>query len=465
MSKSNIFLTITLLFLGGVLAGSSFSDGVLVGISVLISILTVSIFRKRAWLFAVLFVLAFGVGVLMIEEAETEKAVLDQFDNIDSPIILRGYVSSDPYNIDARQYFSFRAKEVIVPGHSISISGVVRVSTDIYPGYEFGDTLELNGRLEDGRIYKPEISKIEYGAPFYTSLYRKIFDAKNVFLESINRSVLEPNASFINGILVGERSAIPQSLKDAFRKTGIIHILAISGYNVTIVVSLIYGLLLIFLRRSRAFWFAILGIFIFTILTGASASVVRSAIMGSLVLLAHKEGRLYSNGQALTFTAAIMVALDPLVIQEDIGFLLSFAATLGMLYLVPILTKYVRKIPEFYGAKEAALTTTSAQIMVLPLLLFFFGSISPISILVNILVLPLIPLAMLLGFITGLVGIISSELARIIGYLPWLVTTVQIEIIEFFGRFEMWSFSFNLALLIFSYLVLLYILIRNKELT
>jgi competence protein ComEC len=314
-------------------------------------------------------------------------------------------------------------------------------------------------------VYRPEVSEIDFDKPFYTFLYRKIFDLKNVFSDSVDRSVLEPNASFINGILLGERSAIPLSLKEAFRRTGMVHILAISGYNVTIIVSLIYALLLLILRRSKAFWFALLGIFAFTVLTGASASVVRAAIMGSLVILAHKEGRIYSSSRALAFTAALMVAFDPLVIQEDIGFLLSFAATLGMLYLVPVFDKYVRRIPGFYGTKEAAVTTLSAQIMVLPLLLYFFGSVSPLSVVVNIMVLPLIPLAMLLGFVVGLVGIVSLNLAIILGYLPWLVTTVQIKIIEFFGKFEMWDFSFNLALMIFVYGLILYILIRNGELT
>jgi len=465
MSKSNIFLVTTLLFLGGVLVGSSFSTVLLIGISVVI-IEIVFLYRRKAWLAGIIFVTAFSIGVLMIQNAETNRAVLDQFDDVDFDVTFRGYVGSDPYNIDARQYFNFKTKEIVIDGDVfLKVSDTVRITTEIHPDYEYGDTLEIVGKLDGRRLYKPEISEIDYRAPFYTSLYRKIFDIKGAFLKSINRSVLEPNASFINGILLGERSAIPQALKDAFQRTGMVHILAISGYNVTIVVSLIYVLLLLFLRRSRAFWFAVFGIFAFTILTGASASVVRAAIMGCLVLLAHKEGRVYSSSRALAATAAVMVALDPLVIQEDIGFLLSFAATLGMLYLVPILSRYVRRIPEFYGAKEAALTTTSAQIMVLPLLLFFFGSVSPLSIIVNILVLPLIPFAMLTGFVTGLVGLISVRLGVIVGYISWLVTTIQIEIIEFFGRFKMWDFSFNLTLMIFTYAVLVYILIRNKDLT
>ncbi len=463
MSKSNIFLIATLLFLGGALVGSSFSMALLVGISVTIA--GVIFLSKKSLLITIIFVLSFSLGVLMIQRAETERAVLEQFNNIDSLVVLKGYISSDPYTIDAKQYFDFEAKEIIVLDYVIEISDTVRISAEIYPTYEFGDTLELTGRLENNRLYKPEIVEIDFKNPLYSGLYRKIFDLKKIFLESINKSILEPNASFINGILLGERSAIPQTLKDAFQRTGMVHILAISGYNVTIVVSLIYALLLLFLRRSRAFWFAVFGIFAFTILTGASASVVRAAIMGCLVLLAHKEGRIYSSNHALVSTAALMVAFNPLVIQEDLGFLLSFAATLGILYLVPIFEKYVRKIPNLYGAKEAAITTISAQIMVLPLLLYFFGSVSPLSILVNILVLPLIPLSMLLGFVTGLVGLVSSQLASVFGYLPWLITTIQIEIIEFFGRFKMWDFSFNLALLIFSYAVLLYLLIRNRDLT
>jgi len=464
MGKSNIFLGAILLFLGGVLVGSSFSTALLIGISITI-IVVVFLSREKAWLAGILFTTAFSVGVLMIQNAETNRAVLDQFDDVDFAVTFRGYIEDDPYNIDAKQYFNFKTKEIIVNDHVLEISDTIRVTTDLYPDYEYGNTLELIGRLDGRRLYKPEISGIDYEAPFYASLYRKIFDIKGAFLKSINKSVSEPNASFINGILLGERSAIPQTLRDAFQRTGMVHILAISGYNVTIVVSLIYVLLLLFLRRSRAFWFAVFGIFVFTILTGASASVVRAAIMGCLVLLAHKEGRMYSSSRALAATAAVMIILNPLVIQEDIGFLLSFAATLGMLYLVPILSKHVRRTPEFYGAKEAAVTTTSAQIMVLPLLLFFFGSVSPLSIIVNILVLPLVPLAMLTGFITGLVGLISIRLGVIVGYISWLVTTVQIEIIEFFGKFKMWDFSFNLALMVFTYAVLIYILIRNRDLT
>lgn len=465
MSKSNIFLITTLLFLGGVLVGSSFSTVLLIGISIAI-IEIIFLFRRKTWWAGIVFVIAFSIGILMIRNAETNRAALDPLDNADFAATFRGYIESDPYNINARQYFNFKTKEIIIDGDVLlKISDTIRITTEIHPDYEYGDTLEITGKLDGRRLYKPEISEIDYEAPFFSFLYRKIFDIKGAFLKSINGSILEPNASFINGILLGERSAIPQGLKNAFQRTGMVHILAISGYNVTIVVSLIYALLLLFLRRSRAFWFAVLGIFVFTILTGASASVVRAAIMGCLVLLAHKEGRMYSSSRALAATAAIMVVLDPLVIQEDIGFLLSFAATLGMLYLVPILSRYVRKIPEFYGAKEAAITTTSAQIMVLPLLLFFFGSVSPLSIIVNILVLPLIPFAMLTGFIAGLVGLVNIQLGAIVGYIPWLVTTIQIGIIEFFGRFKLWDFSFNLALLIFAYAVLIYILIRNKELT
>jgi len=460
MNKSRGFLVITLLFIGGVLTGSSFGSALLIGINFLIFVLVIFLLGKRGILLAGIFIITFSIGVLFIQKAEADKQILNEFDEVNFPITLTGYISNDPVEINGKQYFNFKGKVLIVPDFRLEISDMVRITSEILPEYQYGDSLMLQGFLVEGRIRNPEIQEVDFDTPFYTPVYRRIFELKDKFTSSIDKSILEPNASFINGILLGERAAIPQDLKDDFQKTGMIHILAISGYNVTIIVSLIYGLFLLFMKRNNAFWFAIIGIFIFTVLTGASASVVRAAIMGSLVLLAYKEGRMYSSGSALSFTAALMILADPLVIKEDIGFLLSFGATIGMLYLVPILERMVKRIPEFYGAKEAAVTTTAAQIMILPLIIFFFGAVSPISILVNIIVLPLIPFAMLFGFLTGLVGLFNTGLASIIGYLPWLITAFQIKVIQFFGNFELISITFGLPMLIFLYLVLIYWIAR-----
>jgi len=235
--------------------------------------------------------------------------------------------------------------------------------------------------------------------------------------------------------------------------------------------------LLFFFRRNIAFWFSVLAIILFTILTGASASVIRSALMGGLVLLANNSGRLYNPKNSLTLAAFLMVLANPMILRYDIGFQLSFFATMGIIYVAPFLNSYFKKMQGspvnsdnraalyLLYLKETFLMTFSAQLMVLPLLLFYFHNFSLVALPANLIILPLIPLAMTLGFFTGLAGLIWSKFGILIGALAWLVSSIVLWLVKFFANLPFAFFSVYLSWggAVLVYVVIIWILIYLKK--
>lgn len=262
------------------------------------------------------------------------------------------------------------------------------------------------------------------------------------FENSLNKYLPEPQASFLAGLTVGTRRNIPQDLKEAFIKTGTIHIIALSGYNITIIAQFINWIFGAFFPAFISFWLAIIFIILFTLMTGASASIVRAAIMGVLVLIAHRGSRLYNVRNALIFSASLMVFQNPQILRWDIGFQLSFLATLGLIYIAPYFEKKLQKLTNFLKIRESLVATLSAQTAVLPLLLFYFGRLSLISPLANILILPVIPFSMLLGFLIGLTDYIFPPLIQIFALPAWLLLTYKIKIIEFLASLPYSSIDF-----------------------
>jgi competence protein ComEC len=250
---------------------------------------------------------------------------------------------------------------------------------------------------------------------------------------SVTRAVGEPHAGYLNGILLGTRGTMLQALKDAFARTGTSHILAISGYNITIVAAALMAALS-FLGRRRAFVGTLIGITLFVLMVGASASVVRAALMGILMLAAIQMGRLPHAGIAILLSAAVMCLANPLILRWDVGFQLSFLAVAGIIYLEPLLRPVVLRVVRFKPIASLVSTTLSAQIAVLPLLLYSFGTLAVYTLPVNLLVLPLVPLAMALGLVTGLAGMVWPFAGSLVGQVVWLVAAVQLGIIGWFSQ-------------------------------
>lgn len=349
--------------------------------------------------------------------------------------------------IDEPEKSKDKAKLVVeIPG----IKGRVLVTTSLYPEFKFGDRLRVKGKLNEppvfdefnyrnylkplgiySIVYKPEIEKIGETSGF--SLKKTLFLIKNRFEETINKILPEPEAALADGLLLGVRRSIPDWLLDSFIVVGIIHIIALSGYNITIISKNLQIFFNWFAPRF-AFWFSILAIWIFVIMVGAKATIVRAALMGSLCLLAHKVGRRREMARALLLTAFLMVLQNPLILKYDSGFQLSFLATAGLIYLAPLFEKWTRRWAMPSSIKEAGVATLSAQFFVLPLLILNFKKISLVALPVNVLILPLIPYAMFFIFLTGIFGMILLPLGQIIGWIAFLFLRYIVLISENFSK-------------------------------
>jgi len=395
-------------------------------------------------------------------------------------IILAGVIAEEPDVRSDNVKYAVAVAEIklLSLSHKIRGSGKILVVSKKYPLYQYGDKIEINGKLitpksgEDfdyqkylakdniySIVYYPEIKLLEAGQGNW--LMGKLLLAKNKFKDSISQILTEPQAAFLAGLLLGEKRALPADLTTAFSRTGTTHIIALSGFNITIIAVALMGLFNFFMvRRQISFWLSVGVIVLFVLMTGAAASVVRAAVMGILVLLAQQVGRLYQIRNALVLAGAIMVYSNPKVLVWDLGFQLSFAATLGLIYILPILEQWFmpdQKEKELMAGrvkdgkfvkllksiKLILATTLAAQIAVLPLLVVNFGQLSLIAPLANILVLPVIPLTMLVGFLGALSGLIFLPIGQVFGWLAWLFLSYEIKIIELLAKIPLAAISFK----------------------
>ena len=367
---------------------------------------------------------------------------------------LIGLISKEPDNREDRVRLEISSQKIIlINNQEQAVNGKVLVTNYLFPEYNYGDQVRLICNLQAPEqindfaydkylarydiyslCYYPQITvlKQDQGNKFLAVIYK----GKNYFVSQLNKALPEPQSSFLAGLLIGAKKSIPADLQAVFNKTGTTHIVAVSGYNITIIAAFLLALMpLLGLGRKKSFWLIIFSLFCFMILTGLQASIVRATIMGGLVLLAGYLGRLSKINNALALTAVIMLLVNPKILVYDLGFQLSFLATLGLVYLNPVLSQILKiknlklKIVQVILG-DYLLTTISAIIMTQPLILYQFGKVALIAPLANILVLPFIPIAMLLGFIVGLLALIWTGLGWVAGWSVWLVLTYIIWVLE-----------------------------------
>jgi len=327
----------------------------------------------------------------------------------------------------------------------------ILVQTSKYPAYQYGDKLKIVGLIENpvamrsdatgfnygnyllkhgirGLIKNPEkIEKVDEGGNI---IVKNIYKAGDIFQASINRILPEPYAAFQSGLLLGTKTNIPDSLMSDFNRTGTTHIVAVSGYNVTIIIIFLAAILMRFSRKV-SFWGSIAAIIIFIILTGAVASVLRAGILTALILIARFIGRRPYYPVLLLWVAFAMLLFNPYALKNDVSFQLSFLAFIGLIFLTPKISeiKYIRNMPMTF--KTVFSETMGAQIMVLPILLYNFGILSIVAPLANILILPIVPTAMLLGFLAGIGGLVWIGIGKILADISWLVLKYIIAVVQY----------------------------------
>lgn len=349
-------------------------------------------------------------------------------------LIIKGWIAEDPLAYGSSVQFLLQAESFQKFDNQHPLRGTIKVTGLFVETIEYGDRVEVTGMLQvpirkDPRIASlmknPGLRMLEKGNRY--GIVRTLLRLKHFLIDRLNELFPEPSASFAAGILLGSRSSIPQGIIDDFRKTGLTHIIALSGFNIVILISFIESLFMGFPRRLSTL-LSIVIICLFTILVGASASVVRASIMGSLSLLARCFGRKSIGLRTIMITGFGMVLFDPFILFYDIGFQLSFGATAGILLFAKKWQEALQWIPNRLSLRDSIVTTWAAQVFTLPLILFYFRGFSIINTFTNIIVLPFIPWLMLGSFVSLFVG-------KIMAAPTFILFELVLWLIHFFASF------------------------------
>jgi competence protein ComEC len=318
----------------------------------------------------------------------------------------------------------------------------------------YGDQVTATGMLErpepflneTGRVFPYDMflrsKHIEYIIPYAdialdtksgVTVRGTLFQVKHAFMRSIETVLPEPHAGLGEGILLGVKRALGTEMESVFQTAGITHIVVLSGYNMLIVAESVMWLLAFFFLPRTRMLAAISIVILFALLVGLGASVVRASLMTMLLILAQGIGRSYGVLRALMLAGVLMLLHNPYLLIYDPGFQLSFLATLGLVLVFPRLLVYMHHLPSWYGLKHIFAATLGTQIFVLPFLLYQMGTFSVVSIVVNVLVLPLVPFAMLATFLGGIAGFIHAYLGMIIAFPAYIALEYIIRIATMFA--------------------------------
>lgn len=323
-------------------------------------------------------------------------------------IRITSVVSSEPVRYSNTQYLKLSGFEIYIP---------------LYPEVNLGDRLVVEGVKEGKKLKKAKVLSVN---PTNTGLY----GMRKRLLEFYQRNLPQPHSSLIAGITLGSKSDIPEEFWNILKSTGTAHIVVASGMNVTLVSQFLISFLALILPRRGAIPIALAGVWGYAVLSGFDAPIVRASIMGSLAFIAQEFGRLNFSIRTLFLTAFAMLFVKPDWIS-DLGFQLSFLATLTILLFEPKFYKLLGRIPSII--RKDLSTSLAAQIGVSPILLFGFGKLNILSPLINSAVLwTVVPLAVL-GAVSGFIGLIYEAFGRFLLLLTYPLTS---WFVFFIGIFE-----------------------------
>ena len=422
--------------------------------------------RKEIFLCA-MFILSFGSGVLRfsvdnINQNRLRNALISK---LGEKVKVIGIVQSEPTSSGISQ----RAVASVV-FEDCNTSQNILVQTEINPKLDYGDQIEIVGKIErpvapptdeTGRqfdyeaylaneniFYQISFAQVKIVDKNRGSTWRTfLYSLKSDFMNNIKKVIGEPEVSYLGGLLFGDKTSLPPEWKNIFAKAGITHIVALSGYNITIVAEWLGKILSLFLPLVGSLLLSGFGIICFVLMTGASATAVRAGVMALIVLFGRAIGRQYDIKRGLFLAGLIMLIFEPRLLVFDISFQLSFLATLSLIYVSPLLEKHFGWLTPKLKLRELFVATVSAQILVLPLILYKLGWLSFVSVLANLMILPLVPATMLFGFLTGLFGYLSQLISLLPGSVTDILLIIQLSLARFFANLPFSAVSLN----VFSY--------------
>lgn len=469
MSASLVLFCLALAFiLGVVLASLVLIPQAVVWVFLCLAILMLVIYFLRPrflWLAVLAFcLLFFSLGILRVELYYFSAS----FDNVKllndkkEKITLVGYVLEDPVIKESSQKI-----KVLVD------KSIILVTASRYPEYYYHDEIEMTGTLKtppvfDDFNYRQYLAKdgiyslMDYPVikkmppPTRQNIraiaYGKILSIKRILSGTLDNYFSSPKRPLMQGIVFGDDAGFSPEEKQAITNVGLSHITAVSGSNIVIIIEIVLTMFLALgLWRQQALALSLIFIWVYLLMIGFPVSAIRAGIMGSVLLLSQIFGRQNSSSRMLVLAAAIMALQNPMVVCFDISFQLSFLASLGIIYIKPMIDYgimlLVKKPPRWLV--DGISVTLSAQVFTLPVIIENFRQVSLIAPIANILVLPVIPYLTVLGALIAILGsaiwvlgfVISLPCQFVLSYFFWVVNlcnqpwaTTQIN---FFG----WQFS------------------------
>ena len=293
----------------------------------------------------------------------------------------------------------------------------------LYPEVYYGDQVVVDGTVKDGELKDPKLVGVKESKIFLYSIREQLIDF-------YQKNLPQPHSSLISGVTIGSKASIPKDFWEALKKTGTAHVVVASGMNVTLVSQFLISFLALLFPRRRAIPMALMGVWSYAILSGFDAPIIRASIMGSLVFVAQEIGRLNFSLRALFMTAFAMLFVKPDWLT-DIGFMLSFAATLSLILFEPKVDRFFKKIPAII--RKDFSTSLAAQVGVVPILYFGFGQFNVLSPVINAMVVWTIVPITIIGMVGGILGLIFEPVGRAVLLLVYPLTSWFVWILRIFN--------------------------------
>jgi len=464
-------LWISLAFLGGIVLGWRVPLALLLWLGFAAAFGVVAIIANRlhisSFFFILLCFLSLGAARYQVAVPNFDAYHIAFYNDRDYDLLITGMVIEPPDYRDSYTNLRIKVTAVDTGDQELPIKDTLaekslllgRVPANVT--YNYGDVIRLRGKLKTPpgnedfsyRDYLAEQNIHSYmtnaevtvlpenrGNPIIAALYT--FKQKS--LDHIYRMFPDPEAALLAGILLGVPSGLTDKLQRAFKNTGTAHIIAISEFNISLIAGIFFMLFSKMFGDRRGAFFAILGIVIYTFIVGASAAVVRAAIMGIIALSAKQIGRRQIGINTLFFVAFLMCIWNPLYVW-DVGFQLSFFATLGLIiYGTPfsefadriiariLPTSTAEKAAELFS--EFVLLTLAAQLTTIPIMAYQFQRISLVSFIANPFILPPQPAVMILGGLAVLVSHVSMAAGQLVAWVTYPFVLYTIRVVELFDR-------------------------------
>lgn len=401
----------------------------------------------------------FGIAFMRYQHKPHDDVVLANYS--DQVVHLKARLLDDPNEDDVKQKVLIEVLEL--NNHEHPVTNIL-TTIKSHDQFKYGDDVEIEGRL-----HKPEVIVSDDGSEFDYPMYLAkddifyLLDAKKVivlshnngnifkekllelrrnFLKNITEALPSPYSFLAGGLVIAGKGSLDKKLQEEFKRVGLIHVVVLSGSNVTIIGQTIVSIFS-FLPPLLKNLFGAFGIICFAVMAGTSATIVRSVIMSLIGLYAQVSGHRYSALQGLSLAALLMFAHNPYILFFDSSFQLSFTATLGLILLGKRVEQYLMWITPRFGFREIVSSSLATQIFVTPLILHLTGMFSFVSLLVNIIVVPLIPFTMLFVFFTGVSSFISSYIVVPFSFVSYLLLKLELTVVHIFSQFNFAARTFS----------------------